>query len=145
MTKSFLVIVLLAAMQACSYSVTNYIRNDASNEVVVSIQRGKTNLEWERKESDSFAVKPNTICRFGTDPFSDIYLYIKNIQSGKSTNINLMRNGSFTYAVENDGQEQVVTIKKADRKTKKLLEKEHGVSCRPWSAVENETYSQAHH
>jgi hypothetical protein len=139
MAKPLVIIALSIATQACSYSVTNYIRNEASNEVVVSIQRERADLGWERKESDSIEVKPNTICSFATDSFFDISLYIKNVESGKTTNINLLREGNFTYAVGNDGQEQVVTIQKASRETKRLLGNEFGVSCRMASGGGNES------
>ena len=120
--KKVLLIYLVLSLQGCVIVTTNYIRNETNEDLVVYVQTERSDLDWERKQRKEVPIKSNSVCNITTDIFYETFFYIKNLTNGNSTNLEISREDSHIYKITQHQKNQVVSISKTDRKTKKLLE-----------------------
>ncbi|WP_445359854.1 hypothetical protein ACJJIL_12600 [Microbulbifer sp. EKSA005] len=129
MFKRTYVIISILALQACTLATTNYIRNETSVGLVVSVKQERKDLGLEKDDRESIAVAANHICSIITDPFWQSYLFIKNPTSGQSTNIGILESDNYIYTVSIYNNEQVVTVREVDGSTERQVGKQYQSKC----------------
>lgn len=123
--------VALISLGACTFSATNYIRNDTSGSLVVSATENKLDSSDTKELGPFLTIAENTVCGITTDVIMGRYLTIQNSATGQSSEIDLFERKGQLYVVSVNEDQQTIKRTIAESETKKTLGDRYESTCLP--------------